>query len=324
MKTISVIVPVYNVQDYLEECIESIIKQSYRDLEIILIDDGSIDQSGLICDAYGEKDKRIKVIHQKNGGSANAKNTGLKVATGEYLSFVDSDDYLEPDAYKLMVENLEKDEADVIQCCFNEVYTEVVEERKRVKKTLNYNTESFLELFTLDWTCGLLWNKLYKRNIFKNIFFEEGHKIDDEFFTYQGIMNATKILYIPMIVYNYRKRASSVMMSDDSQEKILMDKLEYLSIRRKKIGERYPSLQQCFDEHYLNMILILSRNSYSTKNSMLYIKHLIKEYFLEKKKTNMSLEIRCKLWIIQCSSINRLLNKREKKPDNITINNCFS
>ena len=100
---ISVIIPVYNVAAYLPECMESILRQDHEDLEIILIDDGSTDESGMICDRYAARDSRIRVIHQKNGGAAAAKNAGLRIATGEYLSFADSDDYLEPGAYSHML-----------------------------------------------------------------------------------------------------------------------------------------------------------------------------------------------------------------------------
>ena len=115
MNKISVIVPVYNVEPYLIECLESIINQTYRDLEIILIDDGSTDKSGDICEEYAKKDDRIIVIHQSNQGSASAKNAGLRKASGEYLAFVDSDDFLQEDAYEFMVRQLEEYHADIIQ-----------------------------------------------------------------------------------------------------------------------------------------------------------------------------------------------------------------
>ena len=115
---ISVIIPVYNVAAYLPECLESILVQDYANLEIILIDDGSTDDSGVICNNYAQKDARVKVIHQKNGGAAAAKNAGLRVATGEYLAFADSDDYLEPDAYSHMMMLLKQSGADAADSSF--------------------------------------------------------------------------------------------------------------------------------------------------------------------------------------------------------------
>ena len=115
---ISVIVPVYNVAAYLPECLDSILSQDYDKLEVILIDDGSTDDSGTICDDYARRDSRIRVIHQKNGGAAAAKNAGLRAATGEYLSFADSDDFLEPGAYAYMLAVLKENDADIVRCAF--------------------------------------------------------------------------------------------------------------------------------------------------------------------------------------------------------------
>ena len=259
---ISVVVPVYNVEPYLIECLESIINQTYRDLEIILIDDGSTDKSGDICEEYAKKDDRIIVIHQSNQGSASAKNAGLRKASGEYLAFVDSDDFLQEDAYEFMVRQLEEYHADIIQGYFRKVYQKNHRDVNKIIEMQTLDTSEFLELFTKDWTCGLLWDKLYKRHIFKDIYFKEGHKIDDEFFTYKGVMNSKKILRVPHYIYNYRQRISSVMFSKDSQLRIISDSLEYLSIRRKDVTKSFPQLKKVYDEHYLNMLIILSKNEY--------------------------------------------------------------
>ena len=114
-QTISVIVPAYNVAQYLPQCVDSILSQDYEDLEVILIDDGSTDASGEICDRYGASDSRVRVIHQKNGGAAAAKNAGLRLATGDYLTFADSDDYLEPEAYGFLMKTLQESGAVAVQ-----------------------------------------------------------------------------------------------------------------------------------------------------------------------------------------------------------------
>lgn len=243
-ETISVIIPIYNVEKYLKESIESVRKQIYSDLQIILIDDGSTDQSGVICDEYAKIDDRIVVVHQKNRGAANAKNTGLRLATGKYLAFLDSDDYLENEAYYFMLEQLKKYQADIVQCCFRNVFTDRVENKCSFTEVTEMDVITYLKLFTKDWTCGLLWDKLYKREVFAGIIFEEGHKIDDEFFTYQGVMKAKKIVRVPKIIYNYRQRLSGVMRSEESQRKIIKDKLDYLSVRRKNIVGKFPELKK--------------------------------------------------------------------------------
>lgn len=288
---ISVVVPVYNVEPYLKECLESIINQTYRDLEIILIDDGSTDKSGDICDEYGKKDERIIVIHQNNQGSASAKNAGLRKSSGEYLAFVDSDDFLQEDAYEFMVKQLEEYCADIIQGCFRKVYQKFYRDVNKIIEMQILDTFEFLELFTKDWTCGLLWDKLYKRDIFKDIYFKEGHKIDDEFFTYKGVMNSKKILRVPHYIYNYRQRISSVMFSKDSQLKIISDSLEYLSIRREEVTKSFPQLKKVYDEHYLNMLIILSKNEYINAEHIKEIKQHIKKYFNENDKIKISLAL---------------------------------
>ena len=174
---ISVIVPVYNVAAYLPECLDSILSQDYDKLEVILIDDGSTDDSGAICDAYARRDGRIRVIHQKNGGAAAAKNAGLRAATGEYLSFADSDDFLEPGAYAYMLALLKENDADIVRCAFQNRFRTRTEQWLAGEDRCVMEGKAFLVRFTTDWTCGLLWNKLYKRALFDGIFFEEGHKI---------------------------------------------------------------------------------------------------------------------------------------------------
>lgn len=285
---ISVVVPVYNVEPYLKECLESIINQTYRGLEIILIDDGSTDKSGDICDEYGKKDERIIVIHQSNHGSASAKNAGLRKSSGEYLAFVDSDDFLQEDAYEFMVKQLEEYCADIIQGCFRKVYQKFYRDVNKIVEMQILDASEFLELFTKDWTCGLLWDKLYKRDIFKDIYFKEGHKIDDEFFTYKGVMNSKKILRVPHYIYNYRQRISSVMFSKDSQLKIISDSLEYLSIRREEVTKSFPQLKKAYDEHYLNMLIILSKNEYINAEHIEEIRQHIKKYFRENDKLKIS------------------------------------
>lgn len=322
-KIISVIVPVYNVVRYLPECIESILQQRYHQLEIILIDDGSTDGSGELCDRYAKKDSRIKVIHQKNGGAACAKNAGLQIASGEYLSFVDSDDFLAEDVYSHMVKHLEKYKADVIQCGFRNVYCDHSAEHLALDYIAEFSNVDYLYRFTTDWTCGLLWDKLYRRKIFNDVQFEEGHKIDDEFFTYQGIMNANRIVYCPEIVYNYRKRKSSVMLQMESQEKIILDKLDYLEKRRRKIVTKYPELKQAFDYHFLSMLVILSRDKAATEESIKVTKYMLKQYFLGDKHCKIDFALRIQLLGIQYQGIDKILQKRS---DNISISQeyqCF-
>lgn len=320
---ISVIIPIYNVQRYLKESIESVLTQTYSDLQIILIDDGSTDQSGAICDEFARKDDRIIVVHQKNGGAANAKNTGLRLATGKYLAFLDSDDYLENDAYAFMINQIKKYQADIVQCCFRKIFTNKAEDRVTFKQETEMDATSYLSRFTKEWTCGLLWDKLYLRELFDGIFFEEGHKIDDEFFTYQGVMNAKKIVRVPKIIYNYRQRLSGVMLSESSQQKIVMDELEYLSIRRKNVVRKFPELKKDFDEHYLNKLLILSKNFYISEEEMLKIKELLKMYYQEKNRISIAFGLKRRLMHLQYSSVSKLLKEKVQSVEGEEINSYY-
>lgn len=280
---ISVIIPVYNVASYLSMCIESVLSQRYSNLEIILIDDGSNDGSERICDEYAKKDYRIIVIHKINEGAAAAKNVGLKMATGKYLSFVDSDDYLEPNAYEHMTRILQESNADIVQCSYRDVYRDKTVEH--LLDNISMNQIDFLVQFTKDWTCALLWDKLYKRTLFDGIYFETGHKIDDEYFTYLGVMNANKIVRNSKVVYNYRKRASSIMYSSASIQQIITDRIDYLSKRRKDVIKRFPQLRIIFDTHYLNMMVLLSQSKNIKKEHIKLLCLCLKDYFHEKNHT---------------------------------------
>jgi len=315
-KTISVIIPVYNVEKYLPTCMDSLLAQSYKDLEIILIDDGSPDDSGRLCDEYAARDARIRVIHQINGGAANAKNAGLRIATGYYLTFLDSDDYIETDAYEHMVSVLEECDADVLQCAYRDVFVGRKEDQYVLNERREFSVENYLERYTTDWTCGLLWDKLYKRVLFDGIFFEEGHVVDDEFFTYQGIMNAQKVVYDPHIIYNYRKRKSSATGNVNYQERTIGDRLDYLQQRRRKIAERYPTLKKKFDEHYMNMCLWLSVHPYISKELLHRIRTLVKEYVKAPDTGYIPFHQRVQLWKLCHTSIDKLM-ERKRAPEDI-------
>jgi len=312
---ISVIVPVYNVEAYLPACVDSILRQDYANMEIILIDDGSTDGSAQICDLYAEKDKRIKAIHKENGGAASAKNAGLRIASGEYLSFVDSDDYLEPDAYRHMVSILEAHSAEVVQCSFRDVYTDETIDHVVLQERCDFSTQGYLKRYTEDWSCCLLWDKLYRRSLFDGIYFEEGHIVDDEYFTYQGIMNAKKIVHDPYIVYNYRKRISSVTIKPEYRERTIYDKLDYLEKRRTNISRVFPELKDVFDIHYLDMLVWLSRDPYVTIGCLDSIKVKIRSFLKQKGYVHIDFGRKMNLWRILLQNTGKLMQKRNPEPE---------
>lgn len=210
---ISVIVPVYNVENYLEHCIESIVFQTYKNLEIILVDDGSIDRSGFICDCWKNKDSRIKVIHKKNGGLASARNEGIKISKGKYISFIDSDDYIELNFYKTMIDGI--DDADIAICGLR-----LVNEKNQLIKTIELNKEK-IEMKNLDIkkllllinnsTFGYAWNKLYKKDIIIHNEFENLMPREDLMFNLSILKNINKISIVGSYSgYNWLQRKKSI------------------------------------------------------------------------------------------------------------------
>ena len=315
-QTISVIVPVFNVAGYLPQCVDSILSQDYGNLEVILIDDGSTDGSGEICDRYAALDSRVRAIHQKNGGAAAAKNAGLRLATGEYLAFADSDDYLELGAYGFLMKVLLENGADAVQGSFREVYRNRAEEQRISEEILE--GYDYLLRFPKDFSCALLWNKLYRRALFDGVFFEEGHKIDDEYFTYQGFLQPRKVVRADRIVYNYRKRASSVMSSPESAERLVLDCLDSAAKRRQRILDTLPQLREPFDENYLDVIWYLSGNEGSTERTLQALKGSLHSYLREKGRTRPPVYLwrgLAKLWLIPVPRLLMLCKRTCKQID---------
>lgn len=256
---LSVIVPVHNVEQYLPQCLDSILSQDYNALEVLLIDDGSTDSSDAICDTYAARDSRVKVVHQKCAGAAAAKNTGLRMATGEYLSFVDGDDYLEPGSCRYMVNLLEQEQADAVQCALRRVYQDQTVDLVFHPGRQVVDNVAFLDRFLQDWSCAITTNKLCRRRLYDGVFFVPDHFIDDEFFTYQGFLKPCRVVLDDRIIYNYRQRVTSITHRGDIGEHKLLDCVEALDQRRRLVASRYPKLKAGFDREYLKMLLYLSR-----------------------------------------------------------------
>ena len=215
---ISVIVPIYNVEKYLSKCIDSIINQTYTNLEIILVDDGSPDNCGIMCDDYSLKDNRIKVIHKKNGGLSHARNIGLEIATGDYISFIDSDDYIHKEFYEILISLIVKYNADIAQCEFLKVYEEGINNSNNYKSYIDEkiimlsNNEALNNLYNKNCVnTVVVWNKLYKKQLFKNIRYPKGKIHEDEYTTYKVLFNASKVVLTSRQMYYYLQRSSSIM-----------------------------------------------------------------------------------------------------------------
>ncbi len=232
---ISIVIPVYNSEHYLSECLDSVVSQSYSDIKILLVDDGSTDSSGKICDSYASSDSRIKVIHTENRGVSMARNTGISESDCDYLSFIDSDDYVTPDYIEYMLKLITKDQADIAVC------QRMKSTRKHKENKLLTDNQSCMSAFVKDAALdSVVWGKLYKRSLFDGILFPAGKRYEDEFTVYMLIAKAERISIGCGQKYHYRKNLNSFMnrpFSDSDFELI-----EAMSEQKVFIEQNYPNL----------------------------------------------------------------------------------
>jgi glycosyltransferase involved in cell wall biosynthesis len=274
---ISVIVPIYNVEKYLSECIDSILNQRYANIEIILVDDGSLDSCSIICDNYAKIDNRIKVVHQKNIGAGGAKNVGIDIATGKYIAFVDGDDYIDSEMYSCMFKYM-KDDVDIVQCNLRMFFRDGIKETQR--NYGSFKTEKALCNLLVDWRNNVFYNKLFRRDVIQNIRFPIGRAIDDEFFTYKTICKAKQVIYIDNYFYNYRMRKSSIM-NGVKKQRLDFDRIDYLIERYEYIKKEYPKIEKKFKEHLLIYFSIIKRENLEDPNIISKIDKYIKDNSLE-------------------------------------------
>lgn len=241
---ISVIVPVYNVEQYLEACVKSIREQSYKNLEIILVDDGSTDYSGGLCDRLALLDQRIRVIHKKNEGLASARNAGIDIASGQYLGFVDSDDWIEINMYRDLMVGINRNRCPIACCgrvlCYGEKY------RKKVytldKLQVWESKEIIARLLTWDYIDSSACDKLFEKKLFDDIRFPEGRLHEDLFVMHKILDRAKKVVHIGMEKYYYRQRVGGLTRNAYSHKK--MDLLDVVEEVDHDIMKKYPELKE--------------------------------------------------------------------------------
>ena len=303
---ISVIVPIYNVEPYLHRCVDSLLLQTYQDFELILIDDGSTDNCGMICDEYAALDDRIRVIHKLNGGLSDARNVGLEIATGEYIAFVDSDDWVARDYLECLFVTLCETGADICECNLIKTTGE-----KNIHKNGNdlavYDTVDAMEKLICDEIFHQhVWNKLYHRKVIAGIMFPVGKTNEDEFWTYQVMGNAKKVAKISNILYFYFQRSGSIMNETYSLKRL--DALEAKKKRQLFIDEFFPKLSS------QARINLFGSSIYAGQMSMIYlskdqqaearkkINAVISEYKISFKEC-FRIRGRSKIWFIlaKCS-----------------------
>lgn len=216
---ISVVIPVYNVKDYVGKCLDSVVRQKYKNLDVLVVDDGSTDGSGEICDEFAVIDKRVRVFHKKNGGLSDARNFGIKEAKGEIIAFVDSDDFVSEDFVSAMYGEMMKSDADIVVCGYNLVKPE---------KEVMSGGEATVKLLTRQENIDIVaWNKLYKKSLFvdNDIWFPKGKKHEDTLTTYKVLFKAGKVAYLDEALYCYVERGGSIMKTGGIEERLEMREL---------------------------------------------------------------------------------------------------
>ena len=248
------IVPVYQVEKYIAQCIESVLNQTFQDFELILIDDGSKDQSGRICDLYAAKDDRILVIHTENRGAAAARNVGLDHASGRYITFLDGDDYLDEHMIARLYEEIVDSEYDMVVCDFLNLLPDEEDNFIVHLQEKTVNGREVLEHLKNERNYGLwtiVWNKIYKREVLENLRFPDGKYFEDEFFSNQLYLNSNQIHVIPDVLCYHRVLASSTMNTQKIENYLdLLDALQ----ERLDIYFKYDYSE---DEIYKVLIFLL-------------------------------------------------------------------
>lgn len=255
MPIISVIIPVYNVEKYLCQCLDSVINQTYKNLEIILVDDGSTDDSGKICNEYAKRDRRIIVVHKNNGGLSDARNAGIDICKGEYVSFVDSDDWLDLDMYEIFISKIIEHNADIVSCGYVLEFANKKFNCNLANIIIDGNDKVLQNLFYNKNFPNAVWGKVYNKNIFEKLRFPIGKIYEDMLIKYDILKKSQKVVILKSTFYHYRQRSNSIM-NDINIEKI-KEKIAVCEIIIKKIKkENSLLLPQAYHQLYKHYISV--------------------------------------------------------------------
>ena len=261
MAEVSMIVPVYQVQNYIAQCIESVLNQTFQDFELILVDDGSKDKSGIICDSYASQDDRILVIHTENRGAAAARNTGLEQASGRYITFLDGDDCLADNMIERLYEVIEHSEYDMVVCDFLNILPDEKDNFSLHLQDMEVSGREVLAHWKIQKNYGVwtvVWNKIYRRDILENLKFPEGKYFEDEFFSDQLYLKCNSIRVIQDVLYLHRVLESSTMNTHKTR-----NYLDLIDVFKTRI-ELYLEQELPVDDIYKILICLLEPYSKCT------------------------------------------------------------
>ena len=277
---LSIVVPIYKVEPYLPKCVESLLAQDLpkEDYEIILVDDGSPDRCGEICEEYATRFDNVKVVHRKNGGLSAARNTGIEVAQGEYVQFVDSDDYLEPNVLKVMVEKMDSDKLDILRFNYqnvNERY-EVFDPYKVSKSFVDYRDDVCDGLTFLTERLGFgcyAWQFVIRREILQGCLFKEGIYFEDTEWTPRLLLKAQRVTSTNVMVYNYLMREGSITQSveEAKKRKVLADKLllvDSMKSQMKRVGDK-RWFEGMIAQTAISIVSYVAANYYSQRKEVM-------------------------------------------------------
>ena len=270
-KKISIIVPVYKVEQYLSRCVDSLINQTYKNIEIILVDDGSPDCCGVICDEYAKRDSRIVVVHKQNGGLSDARNKGLDIATGDFIMFVDSDDWIDEKTCEKVLNNAIRNKSDIVVFGVNNVYDDghvksfppmffdAISHSDAIK-SLIYNIPQY---GIFNYAC----NKLYSRRLFDTMRFAKGRLAEDQGITYKLFHEAANVFVCKDTLYNYYQRSGSISKNRFEPQQIV-DRISLWFERLEFIRKNYPELEdyqlaQILGDVYISLIKLRGNKNYS-------------------------------------------------------------
>ena len=274
MELISIVIPIYNVEKYIKGCIESVINQTYKELEIILVDDGGTDRCPEICDEFAEKDNRIKVIHQENKGLSGARNTGIDSSKGKYIIFIDSDDTVESTLVEDLYNCLKKHNTDIAICGRNYVYedkTIICKVEKHIECVFEFE-KAIIEMNRFELFDMSAWAKIYKKELFEDLKFPEGKLSEDYFVMYKLFEKAKNVSYISKPLYNYMQRLNSISRNKN----INHDFLEAAKKQMEDLEDKYPNLKQTLHTAYASACLTVL--DFYIKNKVKCSKEKIKEF----------------------------------------------
>ncbi|TCL59411.1 glycosyltransferase involved in cell wall biosynthesis [Kineothrix alysoides] len=294
-KLISVIVPVYNIEAYLPRCVDSLLAQTFQNLEIILVDDGSADTSGSICDSYARKDGRVKAVHKKNGGLSDARNAGMDMATGEYIGFVDGDDWIDQDMYRAMYEACEKEQAQIAVCRYKQIRTSsgetlVPEIDAPAGNSVSLSKTRAMEAYLCEDETYVIynsvWSKLFLAKLVEDIRFPVGKNSEDIMFTTKAFCRMERLAYLDAPYYNYVLDREGSIMNEKIGQRRLKDEIPFWREQISHLAkEGLTELSDKAAYHFYRRLLFYYIDFMESKDTRYFAGEITKE--LRKEKENI-------------------------------------